>query len=1017
MITLLLATTDVHAQITSTLKQGDVSTEVTLIQKILNKIGKKVTELGEETAYFGQMTAAAIKSLQCERGIACEGLQGYGIVGPATRALLNNLITTNIPTCPANPDLGEILADGVDSRIAGRTSSAGTIEMFNGFTVNTTNPNFVRNTNNWIAGVDFTGASPWNDMYSNGYVPGTLISPRHMVSANHFVPVVGTQMTFVAANNTVVKRTIVAQKQVGDTDIAVSLLDSDVPDTILYFPTFDPVDFKLVNIPDLTPVVVIDQDEHVFTHDSRRMNQGDIVPHDYSNTPSRVPFTESMVSNDSGSPAFVIIGDRAVIVSTQTLYDSGTSISTFANEINTVMDELGGGYRLTYFDLSCFNKKPKLASRAFAVSENTPGGGSVGFAGATDSVGQIITYAITGGANATSFTINSITGEIKTASGTVLDFETKRTYTFDISATDNDPRPLVSRASITVSVTDGIDKPVPIIVSPQSQGVVNTTSWRPVVDWGTATLCEYGYTGLVFANANCASAGSDISRPSATGTKTLYIRATNLAGEGIVSVTFNVSNKWNTEYGVGKKDWRGVAMSDDGTRIYATAIGGVYRSTDSGVTWSVINSASTSWGPIVASPNGVHLVTAANNGHIYTSSDGGASFVERLQSLNRVWVGFAMSADGQTINAISKNVDYIYRSTDGGATWDANTTMPSNEWLAIASSEDGQKVVVTSVYDYIRTSSNGGVTWVEQRSLDRKYLSNIAMSADGRVIVGTDSDSTDGFIYVSVNSGATWTKSKPAPTSSWVGLNISDNGGRIIAAASSDYIYTSTDRGASWKTETELDRNIWNNSGTTINTAAVSGDGSIVVVIDRGNYAHTGRGLFPGSDQPVETSTSTTPAPNPTPTPRPPTETPKKNSGGGGGSSAAKPTAAQIKTLKLTDVKAIKAFQTKYKLKVTGKFDKATLEKINALTKVIATTTPKFSAKALGLKLNYTGPDVIILQTFLESKKLLVIPKGVAKGQFGPATKAALIKWQVANKIVPADGTVNAATLKKLKTL
>lgn len=84
----------VSGQISTTLKLGDQKTEVTLLQKILNSIGKPVTKPGEETNYFGPLTASAIKAFQCEKGIVCAGTPettGWGMVGPKTRSLINSL--------------------------------------------------------------------------------------------------------------------------------------------------------------------------------------------------------------------------------------------------------------------------------------------------------------------------------------------------------------------------------------------------------------------------------------------------------------------------------------------------------------------------------------------------------------------------------------------------------------------------------------------------------------------------------------------------------------------------------------------------------------------------------------------------------------------------------------------------------------------------------------------------------------------------------------------------------------
>src|SRR3989338_8120456 len=89
----------VSAELTKTLKQGDVDEEVTLIQEILNTAGKTIAPSGpgspgNETKYFGSLTASAVKAFQCEKGIVCDGdsfSTGFGSVGQKTRLFLNNL--------------------------------------------------------------------------------------------------------------------------------------------------------------------------------------------------------------------------------------------------------------------------------------------------------------------------------------------------------------------------------------------------------------------------------------------------------------------------------------------------------------------------------------------------------------------------------------------------------------------------------------------------------------------------------------------------------------------------------------------------------------------------------------------------------------------------------------------------------------------------------------------------------------------------------------------------------------
>ena len=97
-----------QASFDRSLTTGDSGADVLHLQQLLNKLGKRVTVSGEETTYFGQKTTAAIKTLQCESGIVCEGTLGFGVVGPRTQVLLRSLTNSE----------GEVLGVSTDGLIA-----------------------------------------------------------------------------------------------------------------------------------------------------------------------------------------------------------------------------------------------------------------------------------------------------------------------------------------------------------------------------------------------------------------------------------------------------------------------------------------------------------------------------------------------------------------------------------------------------------------------------------------------------------------------------------------------------------------------------------------------------------------------------------------------------------------------------------------------------------------------------------------------------------------------------------
>lgn len=68
----------------------------------------------------------------------------------------------------------------------------------------------------------------------------------------------------------------------------------------------------------------------------------------------------------------------------------------------------------------------------------------------------------------------------------------------------------------------------------------------------------------------------------------------------------------------------------------------------------------------------------------------------------------------------------------------------------------------------------------------------------------------------------------------------------------------------------------------------------------------------------------------------------------------------------------------------------------------------------VNLTLGSRGDDVVRLQNFLISKGYLTIATGVAKGYFGPTTRTAVVKYQVANNLSEKEGYVGPITREKI---
>ena len=77
---------------TKSIAMNTTSDTVTVLQNFLDKQGFLVMPAMATKGYYGKVTAAAVGAFQEKYGITSKGMGGYGLLGPKTRAKLNELI-------------------------------------------------------------------------------------------------------------------------------------------------------------------------------------------------------------------------------------------------------------------------------------------------------------------------------------------------------------------------------------------------------------------------------------------------------------------------------------------------------------------------------------------------------------------------------------------------------------------------------------------------------------------------------------------------------------------------------------------------------------------------------------------------------------------------------------------------------------------------------------------------------------------------------------------------------------
>jgi hypothetical protein len=181
----------------------------------------------------------------------------------------------------------------------------------------------------------------------------------------------------------------------------------------------------------------------------------------------------------------------------------------------------------------------------------------------------------------------------------------------------------------------------------------------------------------------------------------------------------------------------------------------------------------------------------------FGANSGFAQTWTQTSAPNGNWNSIASSADGSKLVAVAYP-GLIYTSTNSGIDW-TPTSAPFLRWASVASSADGAKLVAVGFWENsfpnaICTSTDFGVTWVQQTNAPNVGWNAVASSADGSKLVAAV---FYGGIYTSTNSGVDWT-SNSAPSEPWVSVASSADGTKLVAVAEANGIYTSTDSGVTW---------------------------------------------------------------------------------------------------------------------------------------------------------------------------------------------------------------------------
>lgn len=218
-------------------------------------------------------------------------------------------------------------------------------------------------------------------------------------------------------------------------------------------------------------------------------------------------------------------------------------------------------------------------------------------------------------------------------------------------------------------------------------------------------------------------------------------------GSGNGGTSVGMSYIWNGDRSPEPK----LAISDTASRVYLIGGGSKFTNilVNAGTGWAV-RATEEDWKAIACSGDGMKAV-AGSSYELYTTENGGDTWLKRSGPRSQFWSALAYSKNGNVILGATLNGG-LWISSDSGKSWISRLASPGRNWKAVAASADGRVLAAAGVDTKIWISSNAGDSWVEQSSSASTQWNSLAMSADGLTLYAGASAAFGPFGWKSVGT-------------------------------------------------------------------------------------------------------------------------------------------------------------------------------------------------------------------------------------------------------------------------
>ena len=437
----------------------------------------------------------------------------------------------------------------------------------------------------------------------------------------------------------------------------------------------------------------------------------------------------------------------------------------------------------------------------------TGGGGGGGYSGGGG--GRDPPWPSGGGGG--SFAISTMTdaGAINTGQGSVtITFNNFiiTTSTIPISFTSS-VIPYTAAATPLLTYTDSA-----AAFSTQVSSVATNSQYnRAVVGGSGVQFVAGGRGGIAVSND-----GQNWTAAAAGTTTTVFQTPTNVAayststGSGGFDASFGtvaLTQRLTVPATYVSGNFYSVSLSKTGQYQSAVAFGGnIWTSSDFGVTWTERIAGSTGdWRSVSLSSTGQYQTAAGSSVNIWTSSDYGVTWTSRATAFN--WYSVSLSSTGQYQSAVIAGTANIWTSSDYGVTWISRAT--ALNWVSVSLSSTGQYQTAMVYTGKIWTSSDYGVSWASSATALGWWC--VSISSTGQYQTAVIFSATNaGNIWTSIDFGLTWTERIAGGSSKdWRSVSLSSTGQYQTAVGNGSNIWTSTDYGVTWTERTTGSTRTW----------------------------------------------------------------------------------------------------------------------------------------------------------------------------------------------------------------